>query len=251
MRPMTVLFAATSCISFAAIAHAQQLPTFQPGEPVDFYTFGKWVPCTVEAPLSAGAYNVRCGSIDMRAKNDPRELRVHVVPPAGVQFAFGVQTAPAPVADSVDRSVGARYGTRDPRICNRRPSQFTAAEAKDVFICDSEHEFNGTLFLVSDVSVDIAKSRPFDPAIDAERPGIDRSQPVLDIRATYNNYRCSPIPASHMDNPNLHTCNEFHAANAAGGCYKNTAGDWHCALLDFNSSTTATAKNVPPPTLIV
>ena len=250
MRPIAFLLAATACLSFASIAHAQQLPTFKPGDAVDFYTFGKWIPCTVEAPLSAGNYNVSCGSISMRAKNDPRELRVHVIAPRGVQFGFGVQTAPAPVAESVDRSVGARYGTRDPRICDRRPSQFTAAEAKDVFICDAEHESNGSLFLVSDVSVDVTKSRPFDPAIDTKRPGIDRSQPVIEIRATYNNYQCSAIGASHMDNPIIHTCNEFHATNAAGGCYKNTAGDWHCNLLDLNASTTETAKNVPPPTLI-
>jgi hypothetical protein len=248
MRPRSLFFATSACISFVLAAPAQQLPTFQPGDAVDFYTFGKWVPCTVEAPLSAGAYNVRCGSIDMRAKPDPRELRAHIIPPMGVQAAFGVETAPAP--EAIDRSVGARYGTRDPRICDRRPDHFTVADAREVFICDAEHEFNGSLYLVSDVSVDVAKSRPFDPAIDAKKPGIDRSQPVIDIRATYNNYQCSPIPASHFDNPNIRTCNEFHATSAAGGCYKNAAGDWHCALLDFNASTVATAKNVAPPTLI-
>lgn len=248
MRPLTILLAATACVSFASIAHAQQLPDFKPGDAVDFYTFGKWVPCTVEAPLSAGAYNVRCGSIDLRAKPDPRELRVHLAPPMGVQAAFGVESAPAP--EAIERSVGARYGTRDPRICNRRPDHFTAAEAKDVFICDAEHEFNGRLYLVSDVSIDVAKSRPFDPAIDAMKAGIDQSQPVFDIRATYNNYQCSPIPASHFDNPNIRTCSQFRATNAPGGCFKSTSGDWHCTLLHFNASTVATAKNVPPPTLI-
>lgn len=248
MRPLTSLLAAIACLSIASIAHAQQLPAFQPGAAVDFYTFGKWVPCTVEAPLSAGIYNVRCGSIDMRAKNDPRELRAHVVPPMGVQVAFGVETAPAP--ESIDRSVGARYGTRDPRICNRRPDHFTPDLAKDVFICDAEHEFNGSLYLVTNVAVDVGGSRPFDPALDDKKPGIDRMQPVFDIHATYNNYQCSPIPASHFDNPNIRTCNQFHTANAAGGCYRNTAGDWHCTLLDASSATTATGKNVAPPTLI-
>ena len=250
MRLSTFVFAATACLSFGAFAHAQQLPTFKPGDPVDFYTFGKWVPCTIESPLAAGNYNVSCGSIAMRAKNDPRELRVHVVASTGVQLGFGREAAPAPVPEAIGNSVGARYGTRDPRICDRRPSKFTAAEAKDVFICDAERELNGSLFLVSDVSVDLKQSRPFDPILDAKRPGIDRLQPVLDIRATFNNYQCSAIPASHMDNPNIRTCNEFHATNAAGGCYKNTAGDWHCNVLDFNASNTATAKNVPPPTLI-
>ena len=250
MRPIALLFAASACLTFPSIAPAQQMPTFKPGEPVDFYTFGKWVPCTVEAPLAANNYTVSCGSISMRAKNDPRQLRVHVVPPLGVQMAFGIETAPAPSPEDAVRSIGARYGTREPRLCDRRPAQFTAAQAKDVFICDAEHEFNGNLFLVSDVLVNMTASRPFDPSVDARRPEIDPSQPVLDIRATYNNYQCGPIPASHFDNPNIRTCNKFHTSNAAGGCYRNTAGDWHCSLLDFGASTIATAKNVSPPTLI-
>ncbi len=250
MRPLTLLLAAAASVSFASVANAQQLPAFKPGDAVDFYTFGKWVPCAIVAPLSAGAYNVRCGSIDLRAKPDPRELRAHVIPPIGGLAAFGIDTAPAPAAESIDRSVGARYGTRDPRICDRRPDHFTAVEARDVFICDAEHEFNGSLYLVSDVSVDVTKSRPFDAATDAKNPGIDRMQPVVDIRATYNSYHCSPLPASHFDNPNIRTCNEFHTTSAAGGCYKNTAGDWHCTLFDFNAATVATGKNVAPPTLI-
>ena len=247
MRPITFLFAITACISLGSASQAQQLPAFNPGDAVDFYTFGKWIPCTIEAPLAAGAYNVRCGSVDLRAKPDPRELRMHVAPPPGVQMAFGVESAPAPVA--TEMSIGARYGTRDPRPCDRRPDHFSAAEAKDVFICDAEHEFDGSLYLVSDAALNVATPRPFDPATDANKPGIDRAQPVFDLLATYNNYQCSPVP-SHSDNPNIRTCTEFHAANAAGGCFKNTAGDWHCIVFDSNAATTATSKNVGPPTLI-
>jgi len=245
MRPLTFLLAAFACIS---CAQAQQAPTFKSGDSVDFYTFGKWIPCTVASPLVAGAYSVRCGSIELRAKPNPQELRMHAAPPPGVQAAFGIESAPAP--RSGDISIGARYGTRDPRICNRRPDHFTSVQAREVFICDAEHEFNGRLYLVSDVSVDVVKSRPFDSSIDARKPGIDRSQPVFDIRATYNNYQCSPIPASHFDNPNIRTCDQFHTTGASGGCYKSTAGDWHCTVPEFNASTIAVAKDVAPPTII-
>jgi hypothetical protein len=183
----------------------------------------------------------------MRAKPDPRELRVHIAPPMGVQMAFGVESAPTPPSD--ETSIGARYGTRDPRPCDRRPDQLSAADAKDVFICDAEHEFDGSLYLVSGVSLNVATPRPFDPATDANKPGIDRAQPVVDLLATYDNYRCSPIP-SHFDNPNIRTCNEFHTTKAAGGCFRNMASEWHCIVFDGNAATTATAKNVGPPTLI-
>ena len=244
MRPLTFLLAAFACIS---CAQAQQAPTFKSGDSVDFYTFGKWIPCTVSSPLVAGAYSVRCGSIELRAKPNPQELRMHAAPPPGVQAAFGIESAPAP--RSGDISIGARYGTRDPRICNRRPDHFTSVQVREVFICDAEHEFDGSLYLVSDAALNVATPRPFDPATDANKPGIDRAQPVFDLLATYNNYQCSPVP-SHSDNPNIRTCTEFHAANAAGGCFKNTAGDWHCIVFDSNAATTATSKNVGPPTLI-
>jgi hypothetical protein len=260
MRPFAILLAAAACVPFAAHVRAQvpvrlgsaqsvqQLPSFKPGDAVDFYTFGKWVPCTVSSHLDAGAYSVRCGSVELRAKPDPRELRPHVVPPPGVELAFGVESAPASAA--LGESIGARYGTRDPRICNRRPDHFSPPEAKEVFICDSEHEFGGSLYLVSEVSLEVSKPRAFNPAIDARKSGMDRDQPVLDISATYNNFQCSPLPASHLDYPNMRNCNESRTTSAIGGCFKNIAGEWHCQLSDFSSATVATAKSVSPPTTV-
>jgi hypothetical protein len=245
MRPIAIVLAAAACL---APALAQQQPNFQPGEAVDYYTFGKWVPCTVSSALTAGTYGVRCGSLDFRAKPDARELRLHIAPPPNLAPNFGVETAPSRAA--LDESVGARYGTRDPRHCNRRPDHFTSAEARDVFICDSEHEFGGILYLVSDVTLVISPPRSFNPAYDAHKPGIDSTRPVFDIQATYNKFQCSALPASHMDNPNTRNCDEFHTTGAAGACFRNTAGEWHCVLVDATSVTVATAKSVSPPTLV-
>jgi hypothetical protein len=263
MRPHATLLVVAALCFAAAPLHAQvpvhlgeqqpvqQLPTFKPGDAVDFYTFGKWNPCAVTSPLTAGVYNVRCGSLEFRAKADPRELRSHVVPPPNVQLAFGVETAPAPTGPTaLSESVGARYGTRDPRRCNRRPDHFTSADVKDVFICDSEHEFAGSLYLVSNVALEIAPARPFNPAIDARKIAIDHTQSVVDIRATYNSFQCSALPASHWDYPNIRNCNESHTTAAAGACFRNTAGEWHCILADPTSATVATAKNVSAPTTV-
>lgn len=250
MRPFAIVLAAASILPLAAPSFAQ-LPTFKPGDAVDFYSFGKWIPCAVAAPLAAGTYNLRCGSIELRAKNDPRELRVHVVPPMGMMSAFGVQTAPAPAEPVLNVSVGARYGTRDPRICNRRPARLSPEEAKEIFICDAEHEFDGSLYLVSGVALDLAAPRPFDPRVDSRKVSIDRTQPVIDLHATYNDFQCSPLPATHMDNPNNRNCEQFHANNAVGSCFKSVSGEWHCLLTDPTvAGMTSTAKNVGPPTLV-
>lgn len=251
MRPLSLVLAASACLSAAAPAFAQQVPNFRPGDLVDFYSFGKWIPCTIASPLSAGSYNVHCGSIDLRAKPDPRELRIHVTPPPGVQAAFGFQTAPPPPAASINETAGARFGTRDPRLCNRRPARLAAEEAKEIFTCDAEHEFDGSLFLVSEVSLELSSPRLFDAARDARKPGIDRTQPVVDLRATYNDFQCSPLSASHLDNPNNRNCNQFRATNAAASCFKNTGGDWHCLPSETSVATmTSTGKNVSPPTLV-
>jgi hypothetical protein len=250
MRPLAIVLAA-ALIPAAAPALAQQVPNFRPGDLVDFYSFGKWIPCTIAAPLTAGTYSVHCGSIDLRAKPDPRELRIHVIPPPGVQLAFGFQTAPAPPTPTLTETAGARFGTRDPRLCNRRPTRLAAEEAKEIFICDAEHEFDGSLFLVTEVQLDLFPPRPFDPALDARKPGIDRAAQVVDIRATYNDFQCSPLPATHLDNPNNRNCNQFRATNAPGSCFKNTGGDWHCLPTESSvAAMTSTAKNVGPPTLV-
>lgn len=250
MRSFAFILTA-ACLSAATPAVTQQVPNFHPGDPVDFYTFGKWIPCTIASPLSAGTYSVHCGSIDLRAKPDPRELRIHIIPPPGVQSAFGFQTAPAPDAVSINETAGARFGTRDPRLCNRGPARFAAEEAKEIFICDAEHEFDGSLFLVSEVSLELSAPRPFNPALDAQKPGIDSAQPVMDLRATYNNFQCSPLPASHLDNPNNRNCIQFRATNAAASCFKIASGDWHCLPSNSSVATMAsTGKSVGPPTLV-
>ncbi len=247
MRTLTCFLAAIACVALGPLAYAQQLPNFKPGDAVDFYTFGKWSPCTVASALVAGAYNVRCGSLELRAKADPHELRMHITSPLGVQAAFGVESASAPPQDM---SVGARYGTRDPRDCNRHPDHFTAAEARDVFICDAEHEFDGMLYLVSEVSVNLSGPRPFNAAMDAKKLNIDNAEQVVELHATYNNFQCNRLPASHFDNPNNRNCNEFRAVNAAGACFRSTAGEWHCVAADPSLNTSSIGKNVGPPTLV-
>ena len=249
MRSLNIFLAILFWVAVGSNASAQQLPSFKPGDAVDFYSFSKWNPCVVASPRKADSYNLRCGSLDLQAKSDPHELRMHIAPPIGVQAAFGVESAPAPVA--MELSVGARYGTRQPRACNRHPERFTAEEAKDVFTCDAEHEFDGKLYLVSEVSLEVGGPRPFNGAMDAKKLNIDHAQLVVEILATYNSFQCNPLPASHFDNPSNRNCSEFHAKTLPGVCFKSTSGDWHCVVSEpAIGLMTATAKAVAPPTLV-
>ncbi len=251
MRTLAALFGAITLSATASFVSAQQLPKFNVGDSVDTFTSDTWVACTVASPLSANGYTLRCGSTELTAKNDPSLLRSHVASANGVREAAEVREliSRAPLGESV----GARFGTREPRTCQNHKTQISGTEAKDIFICDAEHEFGGNLYLVSDVSLLVSDPRPYNPNEDKSKAGIDASQPVFDIRASYNNYQCSQLPSSLQDYPGVRNCNETKMSNAAGGCFKNTAGEWHCMMYDFKQSgaaASASLSNVKPPTLV-
>jgi len=249
MRSLNYLLIVAFCVALAPDASSQQLSAFKRGDAVDYYSYGKWSPCVVISATTAGGYGLLCGTLEVQAKGDSQELRAHISLPMGVLPAFGVESAPTPV--TTELSVGARYGTRDPRGCDRRPEHFTAAEAKEIFTCDAEHEFNGKLYLVSEVSLEVAGPRPFNAIVDTKKLNIDHAQLVVEILATYNNFQCDQLPASHFDNPRNRNCNEFHAKTIPGACFKSVSGDWHCVISEpAIGLMTATAKNVAPPTLV-
>ncbi len=252
-HPAAFLGAALVC-TLASVASGQQPLRFNVGDAVEVYSFGRWIPCTVTSPNTFGAYGVRCGTLNLNAKAIPTELRAmaatdpEVRQVAVVSFAAsGIDSAPRPV----NQSIGSRYGTREPRLCDRRKAEtLTADDAKELFSCDAEHEFGSTLYLVSDVSLQVSAPRPFDARSDADKAGIDAAQPVLDIRGTYNNYHCTPIPSNAGDNPNTRNCIEFRMSDAAGSCFKNASGEWHCMMFDFHLAASSTATSVRPPTQV-
>jgi hypothetical protein len=223
-----------------------QLPAFHVGDPVDYNTFGRWLPCSVASPLSAGVYNLHCGAaLELRAKADPYELR----PRSGViRVNLMAAAQPADATEAV-RTAGARYGTREPRTCDNRKGQLTPDQARELLSCDAEHEFAESLYLVSDMSVNLGFARPFNQRLDAGLHGVDTAQPVADLHATFNTFQCRPIPADR-DNPLDRNCSQFRQVDTVGSCFKNQAGDWHCQTVNMHPTGTATVTNVRPPTLV-
>jgi len=248
MRHFTSFIGAAIVCTCASLASAQQLPKLNIGDPVDLNSNGNWQPCNIAFTLPDNSHDLRCGTATIHVKADSDLLRMHV---ATVEPLISAATDTEVVSRMPQgESVGARYGTREPRTCDHRKSDISADDVKDLFICDSEHEFGGTLFLVSDVSLVTTSPRPYNPNQDAAKKDIDPNQPVVDLSASYNNYQCSQLPSSVMDFPGNKNCNEAKLSNAAGACYKTKAGEWHCQTYDFHPMATRTASNVHPPTLV-
>jgi hypothetical protein len=73
-------------------------------------------------------------------------------------------------------------------------------------------------------------------------PDTDLTQPVYDIRGTFDAYSCAPM-GDVLYQPGKN-CKHYFAANATGLCYKNTFGDWHCVISDPAAAGSASwAKN--------
>jgi hypothetical protein len=156
----------------------------------------------------------------------------------GIAKSAGDQVAAA-AADSA-------YGAREPRT--NCPSKFpgppTARQAMDLFICGAEKHIGGYLYLVSDVTVQIGRSRPYSAYSDGGATDIDSSAAVWPIQGRFTSYQCSRRDAMLGADPNRN-CLRTDVAQAPGACYLSTFGEWRCALSGVGG--VFMAGNQPPP----
>ena len=150
-------------------------------------------------------------------------------------------------------SVGAKFGSRDPRLCASRAGPLTTETARNYFICDSEYTVGPNasgefIYLVSDVKLELGRPRPFNPITDtfgfAESNSIDPSQAVVPIRGSFNNWDCGKlgqINASPGKN-----CNLTPNLHAIGLCFTNSFGDWHCTMSDLGAVREFMPAHAPP-----
>jgi hypothetical protein len=147
--------------------------------------------------------------------------------------------------------VGAKFGARDPRTCASRKEPAkgapTAGQLKEYFICDVERVTNSvsgdTLWLLTNVSVEVGKGRPFNIVTDSW-PEIDPSQTVYPVRGGHTYFQCTALGKIGGD-PGKN-CFKYEQPHASGICYKSTFGDWHCKMSD-NDATGTTMEKFPPP----
>ncbi len=219
--------------------------TFKVGDSVEIRSASKWIPCTVSSPLYAGGYDVQCGPLDLRAGAGAEHIRAHAATAAekGTQQETKAAMANRPMGNGI----GAQYGTREPATCANRGGPLTVATARQYFICDAEGEKAGYMYLVTDVTIQLAHSRAFNWNQDSAGTGIDPSQPVYDVRGSYNKYLCTkPEPIDNVFSQ-THNCALYDEPNSVGRCYKTTFGEWHCTMEDFNRGSWPKTKNQMPP----
>ena len=167
-----------------------------------------------------------------------------------------------PMGAFAQKGSGAKFGARDARTCPspKEPVKGApnAAQLKQYVICGLESmkpagSSGALLYLAGNVKVEVGKGRPFNIVTDSW-PEVDPSQTVYPIRGTYMQWQCkvpeAPIPG--VGNAPLAGKNCFKyetMSTAAGVCYKDTFGDWHCKICCAVSSSGSRVEFVPPPTV--
>jgi hypothetical protein len=224
---------------------ALQAPKFNIGDYVEInpHGSGEWEPepCKVikvipPAPLY-GAYGVRCGDSDKTVYALPQTIRAHAATAedkrAEAETAAALARQPRP-----GNTLGAMYGTREPKTCATRtaPSRGapSADQARQYFICDSEKVYGTSLILVTNVKVQVApiSHPPNDLIKELAAADIDPREPVWDIRGSFTRYHCGKT-GPQIVNPfvRTHNCIAWDQPATTGYCYKNTFADWHCAMV--------------------
>ena len=120
----------------------------------------------------------------------------------------------------------------------------TARQAMDLFICDSEKYVGGYVYLVSNVTVQIGKSRPYSEGSDSGASDIDVTAAVYPIQGRVTGYQCNRRDAMLGQDPDRN-CLQSNSDPARGVCYKNTFGEWHCMMM---GAGVFTQGYQPPPT---
>ena len=240
-----------------------QAQTFKVGDYVEMLSGATWMPCVVKTPLQLNGYGVSCGATDYTAIAGPQYIRGRV--PTDQEHMTELETALALLKISsraIDRFVdggkplpddspGTLYGTREPVTCAERTAPAhgapSAEQAKQYVICDSEHVFGSSLFLVANVKVQVAPvSHPPNGIVIMNAAGINPGQPVWDIRGSLTQYQCSRTGATDNDFARTHNCNIINQPAATGYCYKNTFGDWHCVMSDPQHTGAPMPYQLPP-----
>lgn len=150
-----------------------------------------------------------------------------------------------------DKSIGAKYGSREPRTCadTKAPAKgaITAALAAKYLNCQMERLSSGDLYLVENVKVQVGGGVPY-AAIIGQRSlsEIDVKYPVYPVRGSLLLYQCqNRLTAARLPDAN---CSTYNNPKATGYCYKTTFGDWRCNMNDpAANSAENIVHDVPPP----
>lgn len=168
------------------------------------------------------------------------------------KYIVAAENGGGAAATQQEKSIGERYGSREPRTCEntKAPTQgaITAELAKKYFICAAEKQEGRYLYLVENVKVEVGGGIPY-AAIIGHRsfPEIDVKHPVYPIRGSHAQYQCQAENAQFDFTAPGRNCHRYEHQKATGYCYKTTFGDWRCYQTDLNIPNENIFNNAPPP----
>jgi hypothetical protein len=144
----------------------------------------------------------------------------------------GVQAAGSGSGDSLSGppTWNAEFTARNPRVCTKLMTPPNASQAKALVQCDHEGRsiltgMNPVVFLVTDLTVEVAAPRKFMMSVDAG-PDIDVTAPVYPIQGIGTGWRC----LSTRSVPAGQNCGKHIAAPGVGECWRTPFGDWRCSM---------------------
>lgn len=138
-------------------------------------------------------------------------------------------------------TMNALFQARNPRTCAAVKHKPSEAEAAALVQCRKESLGAHTLYLVSDVQVQMGGGRPFNSKSDMNLAQADTTSTVYPIRGSMISYNCSP--PSRMT-PSKNTCYIVPDHHPSGACFKTTFADWDCYL---QGTENAAGDYGPPP----
>jgi hypothetical protein len=225
---------------------------FKPGDYVEVMESGSWESCIVAGKYRPEShdYPVSCGARDLFVPSGPAHIRPKK-PTADeirtvAETAYALARLPRP-----GRGLASRYGSRDPAACGSLTEPVAGApslsQARQYFICQAEAEGITGLVLVTNVRIEVAPGRSFNYNTDSGHAGIDPKQTVYDIRGSFTRYSCRQPATGENAFSRTHNCSAFDEPAAQGLCFKNTFGDWHCAMHDLNADILNPRQHLLPP----
>jgi len=223
-----------------------QSAPFKLGDSVEVQYAGQWVTGVVTKDLESGTYVVNHGSQVMYTNQGPANIRAHQMTAA--EKGAADQSAQAFASRPTGNGVGAQYGAREPMTCKSRTAGPTAATARQYLLCDMEGvDGFGNLILYTDVTVQLAAPRAFNYTQDSGRSQIDIRAPVYDIRGAFKEYQCGKPILGGGAYTATHNCNLYDQPQAAGSCYRDTFGDWHCLMAGSRLASSNQVREQMPP----
>lgn len=155
----------------------------------------------------------------------------------GVQAAGGGSGADM----SGPATMNAEYGARNARVCSKVTSAPSLAQATALVQCHAEGLMGGSLWLVTDLQVEMGSPRGA-TTMDTDINDLDASSKIYPLRGQATKWSCGLVSQYGAGT----NCQKFPATpGQTGRCWHSNFGEWNCSMGAGGSNW---VSHVPGPT---